>query len=1776
MTKMTLRRLIRLGLPSGLLTVLGHGAQALGAAASCALWVGVAMPGMQLLPGVSGSSIGNIAISLQSALLGIDDSGKPARNDIRAAAQALGLVPIHLSPTVLSAAPKAHPSTRHSRFVANVPSTTPTPPHATTSPPQAFEPQPASSTPQAPTAQPAPAPTPTPTPSASPALLAQTIQFTSDAPTNATVGGATYGVGASADSGLPVTLGIDSSSASVCTLSGSTVSFTGAGTCTLDATQPGNAQYGPASPVSQSVDVGRGAQSITFTSTAPSNATYHGATYSVAASSDDGLPVSFGVDPASSATCTVSGSTVGFTGVGTCTIDADQPGNANYVQAQTQQSFSVGKAAQGIAFTSSAPADAAVGGATYSAAATADSGLTVSLSVDGASSGVCSLSGSTVSFIAVGTCTIDADQPGDGNHTAAPQAQQTFAVAKGAQSISFTSNAPAGAAYRGPAYTVGANADSGLPVSLGVEPSSASVCSLSGSIVTFIGAGTCTIDADQAGNANYNAALQAQQSFSVGKAQQTITFSSTAPTNATVAGATYTATASSDSGLPVALAIDAASSAVCSLSGSTVSFTAAGTCTVDADQAGNANYEAASRTLQSIIVGKGTQTISFTSTAPSNAVYNGATYTVAATSSAGLPVSFSIDASSTTVCSLSGSAVSFTGVGTCKVDADQAGDANYSAAAEVVQAFSVAKASQAIAFTTTAPAGAKVGGASYSAAATADSGLLVTLSVDAASAGICSLSGSNVSFTGAGTCTIDANQAGDANYTAAPEAQQSFSVAKGDQTVSFTSTAPANAKVAGASYSVAASSDAGLAVSLSIDAASTSVCTLTGSTVSFVGAGTCAVDANQAGNANYNAAAQAQQTFTVGKGDQTITFTSTAPANAKVAGSSYVVAASSDAGLAVSFSVDAASTSVCGLSGSTVSFTAVGSCTIGANQPGNANYNAAVQAQQTFTVGKGDQAISFTSTAPSNAVYHGATYTVAASSSSGLPVSFSIDATSTSVCSLAGATVSFIGVGTCTIDADQAGNANYNAAAEVLQAFTVGKASQTVTFTSTAPANAVYNGSTYTVAASADSGLAVSLSIDATSTSVCSLAGATVSFTGVGTCTIDADQAGNANYNAATRAQQTFSVGKAPQTVSFTSTAPANAKVGGSTYSVAATANSGLTVAITIDAASSSVCSLSGATVSFAGVGTCTIDANQAGNANYNAGAQAQQSFSVSKGTQTITFTSTAPSNAVYNGPTYAVAATADSGLAVSFSIDATSTSVCSLSGSTVSFIGAGTCTIDANQAGNASYNAAAQVIQAFSVAGASQTITFTSTPPAMPKVKGTYDVAASSDSGLPVTISIDATSSSICSLSGSKVTFNDVGTCTIDANQAGNAYYNPAPEAEQTMSVGKGTQAITFTTTAPSNAVYNGPSYTVAASSDSGLPVALTIDATSSSVCTLSGSAVSFIGVGTCTIDANQAGGMKFKPAPQVQQSFSVGQAPQTIVITSTAPSNAVYQGATYTVAATASSGLTVAIAVDATSSSVCSLTGSTVSFIGVGTCTLDANQAGNSDYAAASQVQQTFSVGQATPSVSWSNPADIVYGTGLGATQLDATASVPGAFVYTPLPGTVLSPGTQTLSVTFNPTDSTDYASASGSVQINVTFSEPCITSDAGAQSIGSGQAICVTTGGTIHGTQISAGGALWVDGGTVAGPIDATSPSAITLCNTSVNGHLFIDQASGPVEIGGPGCAGITVAASTQITNGTGGLSFVGNNVTSWITITNNTGGYTFSGNSAGGTITTTGNS
>ncbi len=118
--------------------------------------------------------------------------------------------------------------------------------------------------------------------------------------------------------------------------------------------------------------------------------------------------------------------------------------------------------------------------------------------------------------------------------------------------------------------------------------------------------------------------------------------------------------------------------------------------------------------------------------------------------------------------------------------------------------------------------------------------------------------------------------------------------------------------------------------------------------------------------------------------------------------------------------------------------------------------------------------------------------------------------------------------------------------------------------------------------------------------------------------------------------------------------------------------------------------------------------------------------------------------------------------------------------------------------------------------------------------------------------------------------------------------------------------------------------------------------------------------------------------------------------------------------------------------------------------------------DYTSAT-ASVTLTVTQAAPQITWPTPAPITYGTALSGTQLNAASTIAGSYSYSPALGTVLTAGTQTLSVTFTPTDATDYTSAQASVQLKVNQATPAISWAAPA---------AIIYGTALSGTQLNAG--------------------------------------------------------------------------------------------------------
>ncbi len=355
-------------------------------------------------------------------------------------------------------------------------------------------------------------------------------------------------------------------------------------------------------------------------------------------------------------------------------------------------------------------------------------------------------------------------------------------------------------------------------------------------------------------------------------------------------------------------------------------------------------------------------------------------------------------------------------------------------------------------------------------------------------------------------------------------------------------------------------------------------------------------------------------------GSQTITFTTNAPGTAVYNSSFTVVATGGGSGNPVVLT----SAGSCSNSGATYTMTSgTGTCMVIANQAGNSSYSAAPQVTETVNATPASQTITFTQPAPASAAYNSSFMVAATGGASVNPVVF----TSSGVCTNSGATFTMTsGTGSCSVIANQSGDGvNYSPAPQVTETVTAVPLSQTITFTTPAPATAK-SGDTFTVAATGGaSGNPVTFTAGAGS--VCTSSGTNgATFTmasNSGTCSVVASQAGNDNY-AAAQATETVTavrvVTKVAPTVSFTGATSSAAYL--STFTVATTENSGITPTIT--STTTAICTVSGNVVTMKkGTGTCTVKATWTADTYYLAASRTQSTTATLLGT-TTTITSTA------------------------------------------------------------------------------------------------------------------------------------------------------------------------------------------------------------------------------------------------------------------------------------------------------------------------------------------------------------------------------------------------------------------------------------------------------------------------------------------------------------------------------------------------------------------------
>ena len=1151
--------------------------------------------------------------------------------------------------------------------------------------------------------------------------------------------------------------------------------------------------------------------------------------------------------------------------------------------------------------------------------------------------------------------------------------------------------------------TLTATTSSGLAVTF--TSNTPTICTVSENVATLTGSGSCSITASQPGDADYAAAVPVTRSFIAGASNtQTILFPGM-PTLANGTSVMLNATASSG----LAVTFTSNSPLVCTVSGNTSTFISTGTCSITASQPGNANYLAAAPITQTFqIMDSGGTTACSTGTA--NAVFLRAEgknelvpdISINCSTGSGLPATLTlylspaVQIASATVGAgaasealaglangsngfvgspvsgvVSGSSMTFTNVPTAASGAFTLTITNIRVDASSVSSEGPPAAVNATVFVSGAsatPTAIQVGPIAY--VTNGLTGVTVTNRVSiAVCSGVTAASPSfNVNFTEGFPAAFKVAGSWSAN-----SALGSLFTNGTETGYGFTSGAGTNQANSGTRVKLIFShvpANAALYVPLTISNNGAQM------TLTATEAGPFTpVSQSFAAGAPANSAA-----LVVSAGSATAIYEETT--NAPNVIESYTVPVYLVSG-ANSVAAQANPITV------TVSFAPIGA---NGNVPNFVSGSSTVTANGSTLTGC---ASTITFAAPSDTVFGSGNVTLSATSSSDLPVTFT--STTPSVCTVSQNTVSIVSGGSCSITASQDANPYYAAAPDVVRSFNIAPATQTISFG--ALDNRPLNSAPVTLSASASSGLPVTYASN--STSICSVSDSTVTPLAVGVCSITASQGGNLSYAAAASVTQTFFVtnilfqdsfatpGNKPDVTKWTTVTGAPSFPGRTQLADWISSGGRGTFVVGQDGAHLTLNTFNPTGSSLYGTQGQTIAWVQpAGNA-------------VLEFTTRLQLTSIQP-GIVYGTYLYGCAPALCATEHDEIDIELVTNSLqnaplqVELNRYAAEPLGAGHGTLvnlpegfDALAPHNWTIRWSLNEVDYF-VDG---TLLLAATDH-VPQGPMQADVIAwGPDNSWPQ------------AYSASLATAADAGQNTAYTALLTSVSVN------QTQG-GSLLQAITFPAIA--DVALGADPVSLTATSTSGLPVSFT--SSTPGTCSISGTAVTLKAIGTCTIVASQTGNGNYATAPAVTQSFTVLQ--RANVVTFAGPGTQTLGITPSALSATASSGLTVAF--ESTTESVCTVSGTALTLVAAGTCSITASQAGNENYAAATPVTRSFTVnpagsgggGGGTPGGGGGSPLSIAP----SSVTISATAGGAPGTAQIVLTYQTFTPGVPTFAANFN----------------------------------------------------------------------------------------------------------------------------------------------------------------
>ena len=594
----------------------------------------------------------------------------------------------------------------------------------------------------------------------------------------------------------------------------------------------------------------------------------------------------------------------------------------------------------------------------------------------------------------------------------------------------------------------------------------------------------------------------------------------------------------------------------------------------------------------------------------------------------------------------------------------------------------------------------------------------------------------------------------------------------GGSTVIADQSTHANTGYVEGTFSLGTASDTG-ATTVTFASSTQSVCTVSGTLVTTVAIGTCTITPTATAGGNYAVTTGTPTNITIGATNQTLTLTSPSSETWVSGGAgTFTIAVSDSAGTTVTYA--SATTGVCTVAGATVTMVTPGICNINPTAPAGGNYLMTPGNPFTITINPANQTITWTP--PGTQTWqvggNGTFLLGTASDSAATTVTFA--SSTTSVCTVSGTTVTMLTPGICTITPTAPAGGNYATTVGSSTNITINPANQTITWTPPGTQTWQVGGNGTFLLGTASDSAGTTVTFASSTTSVCTVSGTTVTMLTAGTCTITPTAPAGGNYATTLGSPANITINGLTQTITWTPPGTQTWQVGGNGTFSLGTASDTANTTVTFASSTTSVCTVSGTTVTMLTAGTCTITPTAPAGGGYNTTVGTASNITINHIGQTITFTSTAPTKTRVGAPTYTATATSSSGLAVTLSLDGTSAG-CTLNTGTgvVTFTAAGTCKIDASQAGNVDYNAATQVQQAIPVVN----MGFLSLATNSDVTNGTNNVATTA----------------ITTTAGNKVLI----LLSFTASATGNACATPVGTAFNTYTAITGTYNF-FTTAAP------------------------------------------------------------------------------------------------------------------------------------------------------------------------------------------------------------------------------------------------------------------------------------------------------------------------------------------------------------------------------------------